>query len=100
MTKFLTSVAIAVLIASPAKAAAAAPSPADALLSMRLEVDPPDTGTVIIECGPGATQAGLQARVLPAAFATQTASRPLCPRLQRATAAQRKPEFLFPLRDS
>jgi hypothetical protein len=99
MTKFFTSVAIAVLIASPAKAAAAAPSAADALLWMRLEVDPPNTGTVIIECGPGPTQAGLEARFLPAALATQAASRPLCPR-QRGTTVQRKPEFIFPLRDS
>jgi hypothetical protein len=91
MAKFLASVAIAVLMASPAKAAVT--SAADALLSMRLEVDPPDTGPVIIECGPGPTQTGLEARVPPAAFATQTASRPLCPRLERETTAQSKPEF-------
>jgi hypothetical protein len=94
MTKFLASVAIAVLIASPAKAAVT--SAADALLSMRLEVDPPDTGPVIIECGPGPTQTGLEARFLPAAFAMQTASRPLCPRLERETTAQSRPEILFP----
>jgi hypothetical protein len=93
MTRFLASVAIAVLIASPANAAAVTPSPADALLSTRLEVDTPDTGPVIIECGPGPTQSGLEARFLHAAFATQTASRPLCPRLESETTAQSKPEF-------
>jgi hypothetical protein len=84
MVKFLASVAIAVLIVLPAKATVT--SAADALLSMRLEVDPPDTGPVIIECGPSPTQAGLEARVKPAAFATQTASRLLCPRLERENA--------------
>jgi hypothetical protein len=59
--KILTAVTLAVLIASPAKAPAAAfpmgsevlPHAGGALQSARWEVDPPDTGSVIIECGPG-----------------------------------------------
>jgi hypothetical protein len=83
MIKFFTSVAIAVLVALPAKAAA--PNLAETLLSMRSQVSPPDT--VIVECEPGPTQAGLDVRFQPAAFVTKTASGPLCPRFHRGTMA-------------
>jgi hypothetical protein len=93
MIKILTAVTLAALIGSPAKAPAAAfrmgsevLTPAGgALQSARWEVDPPDTGSVIIECGPSRTRAGLEARVLPAAFPSRAVSRPTCPRLERGT---------------
>jgi hypothetical protein len=94
MTKILTAAAaLAVLIASPAKVPAAALRMASEVLtpagrtlqSARWEVDPADTGSVIIECGPGRTRAGLEARVLLAAFAPRAAPQPACPRLEQRT---------------
>jgi hypothetical protein len=65
MTKIHTAVALAVLIAAPAKAPVAAfrtgsgvlPPVGGALQLARWRVDPPDTGFVIIEFGPGRTLA-------------------------------------------
>ncbi len=95
MTKILTAVALAALIASPAEAAAfrmssevlipagGAADFAGAVQPVRLVIDPPDTGSVIIECGAGPTQTDLEATILPVAFATRTAPRPPCPRRER-----------------
>jgi hypothetical protein len=111
MTKSLTAVALVALIASPAKAAAfllgfeiltpagAALSHAGALQSVRLEIDPPYTGSVIIECGPRPTQAGLEAsrarlgtcglRTLTPAPSLARGNKHPLPRIWLATAARR-----------
>lgn len=89
MIKILAAAALAVMILSPAMVSAAVtlmgsvnPSPVRgarslaSALPVRVEVDPPDDGPIIIECGPGATRTGVKTRVLSAALAGRGGQRP------------------------
>jgi hypothetical protein len=95
MIKILTAAALAVMIASPAQAASPASLPHGAPVDpggsrlARLVVDPPDTGSEIIECGPGPARTDLETQPRSIALAEGMAPCLPCPGLEQRTARDR-----------